>query len=126
MTAPNVFTIPASAHFGETLAEGLIARYGSSPLSLADITIFLPTRRAARTFGDACARVLGGSALLPRFKPLGDVDEDDALFDSSSEELDIPPAIAPLRRRLLLATLVRRWHASKDGEDLPFAQALSH
>ena len=71
MGTPNVFTIPASVPFAETLAEGVIARYGSSPLSLADITIFLPTRRAARTFGDAFARVLGGATLLPQFRPLG-------------------------------------------------------
>jgi ATP-dependent helicase/nuclease subunit B len=126
MTIPNVFTIPASAPFAETLAEGLIARYGSTSLSLADITVFLPTRRATRTFGDAFARVLGGAALLPQFRPLGDVDEDDSLFDSSPGATEIPPAIAPLRRRLLLATLVRRWQAAKHSKDLPFTQALSH
>lgn len=126
MASANVFTIPASAPFAESLAEGVIARYGSSPLSLADVVIFLPTRRAARTFGDAFARVLGGAALLPQFLPLGDVEGDDALLDSSTDAFDLPPAIAPLRRRLLLATLVRRWYSAKRGEDLSFTRALAH
>jgi len=103
----NVFSIPASAPFAETLARGLISRHGDTPLALADTTIYLPTRRAARTFGDAFARVLGGAALLPQFKPLGDVDEDEFLFEADAFEL--PPAISPIRRRLLLTMLVHRW-----------------
>ena len=113
----NVLTIPASAPFAETLARGLIARLGEAPLALADATIYLPTRRAARTFGDAFARVLGGASLLPQFKALGDVDEDEFLFDENA--LELPPAIAPIRRRLLLTMLVRRWR----GRDMTLSQA---
>ena len=105
--AANVLTIPSSAPFAETLARGLIARLGREPLALADATIYLPTRRAARTFGDAFARVSGGAALLPQFNALGDVDEDEFLFDAQADDLDIAPAIAPIRRKLLLAMMVR-------------------
>ncbi|HYJ36365.1 MAG TPA: hypothetical protein VEV64_09430, partial [Rhizomicrobium sp.] len=81
MKRPAVFTIAASAAFAETLAKGLIARIGDDPLSLSSAVIYLPTRRAARNFGDAFARVLGGAALLPQFKPLGDSDsEEDELL----------------------------------------------
>ena len=68
---PNVFTIAPSAPFAETLARGLIARAGDDPLALSSSVIYLPTRRAARSFGDAFARVLGGSALLPQFRAAG-------------------------------------------------------
>jgi ATP-dependent helicase/nuclease subunit B len=122
----NVFTIPSSAPFAETLAKGVIARFGASPLALADVTIYLPTRRAARTFGDAFARVLGGSALLPEFRPLGDVDEGELDFDAVGDTLELPPAITPLRRRLLLATLVQRWHMARRRSNLSFTQALAH
>jgi len=118
--AASVFTIAASAPFAETLASGLLERLGSAPLALADATIYLPTRRAARTFGDAFARVLGGAALLPQFKALGDVDDEDLLFDAGDDELELPPAIAPIRRRLLLTTMIRRWRA-----ELSYAQASS-
>ena len=80
-----------------------------SALALSSAVIYLPTRRAARSFGDAFARVMGGAALLPQFKPLGDSDEDELLFDAAAEGLEFRPAIAPLRRQLLLAQLVRRW-----------------
>ncbi len=98
------------------MAKGLIEKAGRDPLALADIVIYLPTRRAQRTFGDAFARALGGAALLPQFRALGDADEDEFQFDA--ETLDLPPAIAPMRRTLLLAAMVRRWHAATDrGRD---------
>ncbi|MBV9419010.1 MAG: double-strand break repair protein AddB [Alphaproteobacteria bacterium] len=115
----KVFTIPASAPFADTLARGLIKQLGETPLALAEATIYLPTRRAQRTFGDAFARVLGGAALLPQFKALGDVDEDELLF--AAETLDLPPAISPILRTLLLATLVQGWQGGAMG----FAQATA-
>ena len=117
----NVFTIPAGAPFAETLARGLIRRFGDAPFALSDTTIYLPTRRAARTFGDAFARVLGGAALLPQFKALGDVDDDEFLFDAGAQELELKPAIDPVRRKLLLAMAVRRWR----GGETSFAQACA-
>src|SRR3569623_1044802 len=106
---PSVFTIAPNAPYDETLARGLIARLGGDPLALSSATIYLPTRRAARNFGEAFARILGGAALLPQFKPLGDSEEDDLLFEAASEGLELTQAIAPLRRQLLLANLIREW-----------------
>jgi len=126
MITPNVFNIPAGANFAETLAEGVLARFGASPLALAKITIFLPTRRAARNFGDAFARKLGGSALLPQFRALGDVSAEDIAFTLTPDSLEIAPAISPFRQRLLLATLVRQWHRAKRGRLLPFADSLAY
>ena len=122
---PNVLTIAASLPFAETFARGLIARLcaDKDPLALSTATIYLPTRRAARSFADTFARVLGGAALLPEFKPLGDVDEDEFLFEPELEPLDVRPAIAPMRRRLLLATMIRRWDETRRGGTLGFAQA---
>jgi ATP-dependent helicase/nuclease subunit B len=121
----NVRTIAASLPFAETLARGLIALLGAEgdPLALSRATIYLPTRRAARGFADVFARVLGGAALLPDFRALGDVDEDELLFDVEAQDLDLAPAIAPLRRRMLLATLVQRWDETRTGGTLGFAQA---
>jgi ATP-dependent helicase/nuclease subunit B len=124
---PKVFSIAASLPFAETLARGLIAQLGadSDPLALAEATIYLPTRRAARNFADSFARVLGGAALLPEFKPLGDVDDEELLFDVGDDDIALAPAIAPMRRQLLLATLIRRWDEARRGNTLGFAQAAS-
>jgi ATP-dependent helicase/nuclease subunit B len=122
---PNVFTIPASAPFAQTLAKGLIAQVDldRDKLALARATIYLPTRRAVRDFPEVFARELGGAALLPEMRPLGDVDEDEFLFDTTTDDLTLAPAIAPIRRRLLLAQLVRRFREA--GDPLTFAQAAS-
>ncbi|HWM62111.1 MAG TPA: hypothetical protein VNN98_08155, partial [Rhizomicrobium sp.] len=121
MKQPAVFTIRPSAPFAETLARGVIARVGDDPLALSPAIIYLPTRRAARGFGDAFAKVMGGAALLPQFKPLGDSEEDDLLFDAAGDA----PAITPLRRQLLLARLVRQWDRSGRDGMLSFAQSAA-
>ena len=123
MKRPAVFTLPASAAFAETLAKGLIARIGDDPLALSSAIVYLPTRRAARNFGDAFARVLGGAALLPQFKPLGDSDEDELLL--ADEDLELAPAIKPLRRQMLLAGRVREWDRRERDGQLSFAQCAA-
>lgn len=122
----RVLTIRPGAPFAETLARGLIARLGAErePLALAACTIYLPTRRATRALGDVFARVLGGAALLPSLRALGDIDEDEMLFDPSTDDLNLPPAIAPIRRRLLLANLVQGWSAAR-GNHTGFAQSAA-
>jgi ATP-dependent helicase/nuclease subunit B len=122
---PNLFTIPLSADFARSLAKGLIARLGADRLALSRTVIYLPTRRAARGFGEAFAQELGGSALLPQFRALGDSEEDELVFDAISEGADLPAAIDPIRRQLLLAALVRRWDAQARGGTLSLAQGLA-
>ena len=125
MKHPSLFTIAASAPFAETLARGLIARIGDDPLALSCAIIYLPTRRAARNFGDAFAKVMGGAALLPQFRPLGDSEEDELLFDAAGEGLELAPAITLLRRQLLLARLIRQWDRAGRGGLLSFAQSAA-
>jgi ATP-dependent helicase/nuclease subunit B len=124
---PNVLTIPSSAPFAQTLVRGLIGRLKpqDDPLALSRATIYLPTRRAVRNLAEVFARELGGAALLPEMRPLGDIDEDEAFFDEAFDDLDLPPAIAPVRRRLLLAALVRQWDKAQRNGTITFAQAAS-
>ena len=124
----NVFTIPASVPFAETLARALIERTGAKrdPLALTNVTLYLPTRRAARALNDAFARILGGAALLPNVRPLGDVEEEDFLFDVGAEALILPPAISLVRRVLLLATLVQRWDEHRHrSNQVTYVQAVA-
>jgi ATP-dependent helicase/nuclease subunit B len=115
---PNVFTIPPSAPFLPTLADALISgrliegfRPGADPLALADATIFLPTRRAARALSAALLARLGTSAaILPAIRPLGDMDDDfDAAEDAAEDELAVPLPIEPTERLLAMTRLVRQW-----------------
>lgn len=117
---PRVFSIPAGAPFLPTLADAVLSgalvpehRWDGDPLTLADTTIFVPTRRAARELRSVFAGRLGGrSAILPVVRPLGEFDEDAAAFDlSDADEASLAPPIAPLERLLRLAPLVRAWKA---------------
>ena len=64
----------AEAIFAGTLVPGWPV--AGDPLSLSEGTIFVPTRRAARSLAALIAeRIPDGAVLLPRIVPLGDVDE---------------------------------------------------
>ena len=114
----RVFSIPPGAPFLPTLAEAFLAgqlvpgfRFDGDPLALADVTLYVPTRRAARALRGAFVEMLGGrSAILPEVRPLGEFDEDEAVFDTeAAPAIDLAPPIAAQERLLLLAPLVRAW-----------------
>jgi ATP-dependent helicase/nuclease subunit B len=100
---PVVWTIPAGVPFLDTLAQGLIERHGAE---LADVLLLLPSRRACLAARDAFLRAgLGRPMLLPTLRPVGEAAEDELLLDGT-QELELPPAIDPLRRQILLARLI--------------------
>lgn len=114
----RVFSIPPGAPFLPTLAKALLSgrlvpgfRFDGDPLALADATIYVPTRRAARALRGVFVDVLGArSAILPVIRPLGEFDEDEAAFEAeTSAAIDLAPPIAAIERLLLLAPLVRAW-----------------
>jgi ATP-dependent helicase/nuclease subunit B len=91
---------------------------GRDPMQLPRVTVLLPTRRAVRALREAFLRATsegreaGNALLLPRMRPVGDLDSDElSLADGPAvgDTLAIPPAIPELRRRLLLTQLVMRW-----------------
>ena len=115
----RVFNVPSSARFLHTviealvdgkLVEGFFARDNLE--RLADVTLYLPTRRAGRLARDVFLDVLKTEAvILPRIVALGAVDEDELEFARSESSefsaLDIPPALDGIQRRLTLAKLRR-------------------
>ena len=69
--------------------------------------VLTPTRRGARALAEAFVGAAGGQAvLLPQIRALGDLEEGEPPFEPGDLALDLPPAIAPLRRRFELARLV--------------------
>ncbi len=125
MRPPRVFTVPPGLDFLGTLAESLldgrlVGPLGGDPLSLAAVTVYLPTRRAARALGHVLAdRHGGGALLLPRLVALGEADE--AEFDlAGTDAADVTrPPIPPLERRLMLARLAQAWAGHVDRALLP-------
>lgn len=115
---PRVYTIPPSANFLATLVDALVSGrlvpgppLSDDPLALADATIFVPTRRAGRALAAAITEAACGRAtLLPSIRPLGDVEEDLlALSPVGAALADLPPAVDPLERRVVMTRLVLGW-----------------
>lgn len=122
----GVFNIPSGVGFLEALAAGLLDRFGADPLTLGRVTVLLPTRRAARALGEAFLRLRDGQAmLLPRLRPLGDLDADEpelAADLAGDAAWALHPALPPLHRNLLLTQLVRAF-ASREWQHASPAQA---
>jgi ATP-dependent helicase/nuclease subunit B len=129
---PRVFTIPPGAPFLPTLADALTDGRildGVDAAALAEATIYLPTRRAARALAALLAEHGGGRAqLLPRIVPLGEADDaefelagsasEDAAFEDAEA---LAPPIAPLERRLIFTGLIQIWAETVDRARLKLA-----
>ena len=133
----RVFSIPPGCAFLPTLVDALfdgslVGPLPDDPAGLADITIYVPNRRATRALIALLAeRGDGRAQLLPRIVPLGETDE--AEFELTGlegtplqEAASLKPPIPPLERRLILTRLVQRWSAEVDrallqiGPEVPF------
>src|SRR5260370_172843 len=114
MGPPNVFTIPPSVPFLDALVAALLDGRlipgfdPRAPFALADTTIYLPTRRAARAIRESFLARLGRPLLLPRIRTLGDFDEDEPSL-LEPEAADLPAAVPAMERQLVLTKLVLAW-----------------
>ncbi len=101
---PRVFGVPLGADFSSTLYQGLSARFAAmSPTDVATVEIFVNTRRMQRHL--AALFHTGDALLLPRIRLITDLAQD-------ATHSEIPPATAPLRRRLEIAQLVKKFLAT--------------
>ncbi|MDZ3832455.1 MAG: double-strand break repair protein AddB [Sphingopyxis sp.] len=122
---PTLFSIPVHRAFADALAAGLIARHADGVLGLAEGLILLPSNRARSAVQAAFVRAGGAGLLMPRLAVIGDADLDEnvALALDAIDEDPIPPAIDPLRRRLLLAALIEA-HTPADETPIRGAAAF--
>ncbi|WP_417770673.1 double-strand break repair protein AddB [Stappia sp.] len=122
----GVYTIPPSVPFLPTLVEALfdgrlVEGFDpvGDPLALADVTLYLPTRRAARAVMPLIRDRLGGRAsLMPSIRPLGDVEEDLQLLAGGPLLDGLPPAISGMERLFAMTRLVGAWEGAMRREVL--------
>ena len=130
----KIFNMPIGVSFVDELARTLLSQAGDNKAHLADYIVLLPSRRACRSLRDAFLRITEGKPLiLPRMQPIGDVNAEEleifsALDTEISDEIfDIPDAISPLHRQILLAKIITA--VAQKTSDTVFAnsyiQALS-
>ena len=114
------YSISAGRPFLNDLAHYLLNQTDHDPFALADISVYLPTRRAVRTLQTILVQNSPcGVTLLPALKPLGTPDEDDFLYtDILHDDVeDFPPAMSPMERRLVLARLIAAGYEPLSGQD---------
>ncbi len=133
----DIYTIEAGRAFLRDLAAGIhgISQSGQnkggmldlSHFNLADVEIYLPTRRAMRNLAaELIHQSPRKTSLLPKIQAIGALDDDIAnlgeggCFDNGT----LPPAISPMERRLVLAFLIARQNEKFSGEE-NWATALS-
>ncbi|MFS8183933.1 double-strand break repair protein AddB [Pseudovibrio denitrificans] len=114
---PNIFSVSPSTPFLQATVEALLSgqlipgfQADDDPMALADVTIYVPTRRAARTLPDVLRKALGAkAALLPKILPLGDVDEEEHILKGHGDGEALPPAMSTMERKLAMTRLVWAW-----------------
>ena len=131
----RVFSIPLGRPFVDALAAGLLSgalgNDPADPLSFAAATIFLPTRRSGRALIEAFSAPFRRPALdlaenRPARRRRGRRTRIDWRWGAGEIESggEIPPAIPPLRRDLLLSKLIVDWHRKRKQTPPPPEQAL--
>ena len=120
----SVYNMPSGVPFLRSLAHGLTELHGER---LKDGLILVPTRRAARALARAFVELAHergtGAALLPRLRPLADVNPDEPPFEPGELAGKVRPAIDPVQRRFEIAKLVSRYH--ERVSDLPLDPAAA-
>jgi ATP-dependent helicase/nuclease subunit B len=130
MTAarPRLYTIPADADFLASLVAAidrgdLPLPGGAVPLAheLPHWTILVPNRRAARALSEAFLTASPHAArLLPRIRPIGDIDEESPGVIGTALPGDtlLAPAITAAGREFLLLSLIADWARDNPHESL--------
>jgi ATP-dependent helicase/nuclease subunit B len=119
----RLLSIPAERPFLASLARTLLREPAEL---LADHLILLPSRRACLELRDVFLELSPAPALLlPRLQPVGEVDLGDLPLPLAGPAPDLLPPIDPLRRRLLLARLVKAKDPMPDEQAIRLATALA-
>ena len=119
---PKVFSIPVYRSFADALVTGILSTHGKDRMGLARGMILVPNNRAIRAITDAFVRRAESGLLLPRIVAIGDAGEAPGVALDSIDS-DVPPAIDPLTRRMILARLVQQ-ERDRAGQRVGAAEAV--
>lgn len=96
----------------ESLEQTIITYWQTNPLALADLTIYVPTRRLARQLRDCFLKWSSTKMVfLPNIVALADIDLDAILFSGAYEEVSaLGHPIDSVEQLLLVTKLVMKWY----------------
>ena len=133
----RVFNIPPSVSFLDELAQSLVDgrlvpsfKIEHDWSVLADVTVYLPTRRAVRTLAEIFrSRAPNQVVFLPKIRSLGDIDLVNQVTDPKANTTELPPEMGFTERHLALTKLILGWMQARvnQGElTEPFDNQISH
>ncbi len=120
---PRVYTIAPGENFLEILATQILNGFPDGELHapLGQWTVLVPTRRSAKALAHILKKTSGQQSLvLPRIKPIGDLDE--GLSDDAESD-HLPKALSPAAQLLQLTQLIDHW--ARDHPHIALAQEIS-
>ena len=106
----NIFNIPGSCPFWETIAKIYLEKFKGKDLELASCLFMVPNRRASSALTNAFVRIQGlKPTILPQIIPISEIDEDEMLFSNFNLEdiwPNVPPPISREERLFLFAKMI--------------------
>jgi ATP-dependent helicase/nuclease subunit B len=120
----TVAYIPLGRSFLHDVARGMMTQSRRLNIDLANMILFLPTRRSVREMTDIFLNLTPHQGLiLPNMRAVGDMDDQELELVTTAMTgvpVSIPPAVPPFERTVVFARLIR----ARDP-DMPFARALA-
>src|SRR5262249_44559045 len=131
LPAGPIYCMPPRVAVVGAPARPVLAATGADPRAPAPRLVPPPPPPAVRRLREAPPRAAAGRPLLlPRMVPLGDIDPEELLLtaDETGEPFaaDLPPAITPPRRQMLLAAAIAKGphRGARLDQALRLAEAL--
>ena len=122
----NIFNIPLSCSFWDTLAELYLQKYQEDDIGLASMLFLVPNRRACQSLINAFVRLKGlKPAILPEIVPIAEIDDDELFFSNDSTSLSDKTVIPKEERLFLFARLILSKPDTFGLKQISSAQALS-
>ena len=125
----NVFNIPLSCSFWDTLATSFLKRYEQNDLELADVLFLVPNRRACQSLTAAFVRKQGlKPTILPKIVPVAEIDDEELFFDTFglADDSDKNKSVISNEERLFLFTRMIMSKPNDFGlKQISLAQAVS-
>lgn len=107
---PHLFAVAPGRPFFQDVVAAILADHGDQPERLADLKMFVPSRRAVRSLKEAFAKLYpGGAVLLPKITAVADLSEDDIVSGRLEQQSGpLPDAPSGMSKRLFLAGAYRQ------------------
>lgn len=125
----NIYNIPLSCSFWDTLAQIYIDKFQTNYFELASALFLVPNRRACQSLIAAFVRIQGlKPAILPKIVPITEIDDDNLFFSAfNSEDIieDCPTAIGKEERLFLFTRMIMSKPADFGLKQISLAQALN-